>query len=358
MNAEELKEYIKEDTDRIVKILESVGCHSVWRSGDEIRCASPDSNNHTAVVVNIKTLGARHYSASETVVGDIFTLVQHFRDEDFKDSFRFTKALFGIGGSYNKTQRIDPLAYFKGIRKNSGGNIITNLDELEIRKFNKSILNDFVIMPHMSLFYEGITPQTQELFKIGYDSKLDRVVFPHTNYDSLDDIVGITGRTLKSKEEQQMFGIPKYFNYIKGYKKMYNLYGFSHALPYIEKHKIVILFEGEKSVLKQFSQTRNRGYAVSVGGHEISQVQTQILLRHTPLDTEIVIAFDKDVMNMTNSDGENIGEEFLVKQCNKFSKFRKTSYIFDKYNILGEKDAPIDKGYKVWNYLLKYRKKV
>jgi DNA primase len=102
-----------------------------------------------------------------------------------------------------------------------------------------------------------------------------------------------------------------------------------------------------------------------VGGHEISDVQVQILMRHLPTDVEIVIAFDKDVINMKDKqgnthdkDGNLLGEMYLINQAKKFSKYRKASFIWDDKDLLEEKDSPIDKGYKVFHQLLEERRVV
>ncbi len=344
-----------EDIERIEKVLENIGVHRIWRARGEIRGAPPDGNNHTSVSVNTSTLYCKMYSESETFRGDIFQFIQHIRKESFGESIRFVRSLLGLGGKFVKDSKVDPLATLKGIRKKN--HIITNLNELDIPKFGMEPLSDFIMMPHMSLFYEGITTQTQEIFKIHYDPNQDRVLFPHFNYDDINAVVGITGRTLRGKVEIEEFKIPKYFNYIKGYMKMYNLYGFSHSLPYVLKNNMLIIFEAEKSVQKQWSMTRNEGFSCSTGGHELSSIQVQIILQHTPPDVEVVLAYDKDIMMMREKDtGKHIGQEFLINQCKKISKYRKTSYIYDTYNILGDNDSPVDKGVKIWNYLLKYRK--
>lgn len=354
MNANQLKEWLKEDTSRIEKLMESLGIHSIWRSSnDELRGAPPDTNNATSVSVNTETLFCTHYS-TDIFRGDIFQLIEHFKKISFGDSFRFAKSVFGLSGKFVKEDKVDPLHVFKKLRKGHS-KVITNLDELEVPKFGNEALSEFVILPHIKLFHEGITTQTQELFRIGYDPNQDRIIFPHFYYSDKNAVVGITGRTLRGAVEMEEFKIPKYWNYIKGYKKMYNLYGFSHNIEYIIQDGLLVIFEAEKSVLKEASMTRNQGHGVSTGGHELSAVQAQIILQNTPADVEIVLAYDKDVMMMKDEDGKDIGEEFLIKQCSKLSKYRKTSYIFDKYNILGKTDSPVDKGVKIWNYLLKYR---
>ena len=360
MTGEQLKSYLKEDIERIEKVLEESGGHRIWRSSsEEIRCAPPFSENHTAVSVHTDTLYCTVYQAGETWNGDILGLVQKFRDESFSETFRFVRSIFGLSGKYvEEKKKIDPLASFKKIRKKS--KIITSLSELDIEKFNDSKLDGFVMMPHISLFKEGITPQTAEHLNLGFDPVQSRIIFPHYNYDSKEDIVGITGRTTYGEAEMQEFKIPKYFNYIKGYKKMYNLYGFSHSLPFVIENGMLVIFEAEKSVAKLNSMTRNKGFGASTGGHVLSDIQVQIILKYTPPDTEIVIAYDSDVMRMMDEDDKekHIGEQYLIDTCHKVSKYRKTSYVYDKHNILGDREAPIDRGVKIWNHLLKYRKEV
>lgn len=354
MNAEQLKEYIKEDIERLERVLEASGCHRIWRTGKEIRCAPPWGDNHTSVSVNIETLFCKMYTVGETWSGDIIGLVQALRKEKFKESYTFLKSLFGLGGKFVKDTKVDPLSSFKGIRKRH--RVVSNLSDIDIKKFGKGRLDEFVMLPHISLFHEGIMPSTAKFFNVGYDQKQSRVIFPHYNYDSMEDIVGITGRSTFSAEEIKEFKIPKYFNYIKHYKKMYNLYGFSHSLEFVAENKMLVIHEAEKSTLKHFTQTRNKGFSASTGGHELSDIQVQIILHYTPSDTEIVIAYDKDVMMMKDDDGKSIGEEFLVNTCNKISRYRKTSYIWDKYDILNEREAPIDRGKKIFDYLMKHRK--
>lgn len=356
MKADEFKDYLKDDIDRIRKVMESVGIHRIWETGEELRGAPEDSQNHTAISVNTSTLYSQYYKRDETLRTDIIGLVQHLRKETFKETFGYLTSLFGLSaGKYVKEDKIDPLARFKGIRKQSKP--VVDIDEIEVPKFGMEALSDFIMLPHIDLFYEGIMPQTAEIFKICYDPNMDRYLFPHFNFDDKDAIVGITGRTTRSKEEIEQLMIPKYWNYVKGYKKMYNLYGFSHSIEFVKKYGMLVIFEAEKSVLKNWSQTRNEGYSCSVGGHEISSFQVNLLMRYLPTDIEVVIAFDSDIMRMTDKEtGELVGEDYLKKQAMKFSKYRKASYIYDEGGLLGDSESPIDQGYKVFHQLLENRR--
>lgn len=57
----------------------------------------------------------------------------------------------------------------------------------------------------------------------------------------------------------------------------------------------------------------------------------------------MVIAFDKQFQEL--GDKEHQGWVKKLKDINnKYSKFIKVSYMFDKWNLLGYKDSPIDCG--------------
>lgn len=359
MKASELKDLLKGDFDKIEMILSSLGCHKIWESsrGEEIRCASPDGTNKTSIAVKMNTLSVSYYSEG-VKVKDIIGLVEHFKEYSFTDAMRYIKGLLGIGnGNYVKPKE-DHLELLRKHRSKRGK---IKLSEIEVEKFERTMLNNYIMLPHIELFKEAIMPQIQEQYSIGYDDVLDRIIFPHFSFDNIDKIVGITGRTLASSEMIKEFDIPKYWNYIKGYKKTQNLYGFSHAIENIKECKTMIIFEAEKSVLKQATIERGKSFSVSVGGHDLSDVQVKIITQLTPPDTEIVIAFDKDVMTTSVKDelGNDIsGEQYIINICKKLSKYRKVSYIFDKFDLLGEKDSPIDKGYKRWSYLFSKRKEV
>lgn len=358
MKASELKDFIRGDFDKIEKILTSLGCHKIWESsrGSEIRCASPNGDNKTSISVKMSSLNASYFSSGAEIT-DIISLVGYFKDYSFQDSMRYIKGLLGIGGG-KIVQKEDHLAILKQYRSKKK---VVKLSEIEEKKFDKSMLNSFVMLPHFELFKEAIMPQIQEQYSIGYDFRLDRIIFPHFSFDDKEKIVGLTGRTLASKEMMKEFDIPKYWNYIKGYMKTHNLYGFSHALEHIKSSGKMVIFEAEKSVLKHATIHKGESFAVSVGGHDISDIQVKIITQLTPPETEIIVAFDKDVMmnDVIDIMGNKIsGEQYIKNICKKISNYRKVSYIFDSKDILGEKDSPIDKGYTKWHNLLNERRTV
>ena len=108
----------------------------------------------------------------------------------------------------------------------------------------------------------------------------------------------------------------------------------------IEKKHVIVIGESEKSVLKRDS--RGDGTWVAISGKTLSEEQVRIILG---LDVhEIVIALDKDVI-----------EPEIWSMCSRFFRQRKVSYIWDSYDLLGQKDCAADACNKVYNFLYKHR---
>ena len=69
-------------------------------------------------------------------------------------------------------------------------------------------------------------------FNIGYSLKDERIIFPHYDWSETDKIVGIQGRITGIDDNvAKALGVPKYWNFINGYKKHLNLYGYAQNNP-------------------------------------------------------------------------------------------------------------------------------
>lgn len=346
LQAKELKEYILADTERLYIILRNAGFHDFRERAEEIRCALPNYTNPTGVMIKLNnSLNTSLFELGYS--GDIFGALGVVLEKQFYEVMSYIHGLLGLS-SKHVANSFDPLATLKKLSKTT----TTQHRRITNNKlYDKGVLNKFVNGIHASVIEEGISPEIARRFDVMYDPHLDRVIFPHYDWNEFDKVVGVQGRSTMSKAELELTGTPKYLNYIKDYFKLLNLYGYNQAHQNINDHKRIILFEAEKSVLKEFTLSRGDGVSVALGGHSISEQQVDFILRKLPVDGEVIIAFDHDVMTK-----EQEGEEYILNQAKKFSPFRKTSYIFDSYNILGEKDSPIDKGKVIWDHLLKWRK--
>lgn len=135
-------------------------------------------------------------------------------------------------------------------------------------------------------------------------------------------------------------GIKKYF-ITPHYQKSLNLYGLYENYDSIQKAGYVVVAESEKSVLKRDSLCDST--VVALSGHTISAEQIRILIG---LNVEIIIALDNDIQ---------LQEIRFI--CEKFYRIRPVSYIKDNYELLGEKDSPMDGENKIYKYLLEHRTK-
>ncbi|KRN10853.1 primase [Liquorilactobacillus mali] len=349
MEVRELKRYLLEETDRITKVLETAGFHDIWINGnDELRCALPDGDNKTSVVVKLnENLYTTIYSSDFS--GDLIGAVQKVTNSSFKDAMGLIHACLGLSNKFKGKKLIDPLSIIKEYTKK--GN---RIHKIENKKYNKSYLDRFANGIHKSVIEEGILPSVAREFDIRFDAEKSRIIFPHYDWNETDKIVGVKGRTTLDSELAKELDVPKYWNYIKGYSKMNNLYGYNMAKDNINRQNKMILFEGEKSVLKQFTYENHKGYSVALGGHVLSDEQVSFILKNTGIDCEIIIAYDKDVMS--NSGDEDLGEKYLISECKKFIGMRKVSYIYDSHDLLEDNSSPIDEGKVKWDYLFKWRK--
>ena len=352
MDAKELKLHLLEDTSRIEDVLEYYGFSMFWRSGDEIRCAPPESENRTACSIKLtEDLYASMYTM-ESYHGDIYGLIERTSGDSFSSIIRMFKSLLGISSSGKPfRKKVDLFSNVNKYLREEGRKDVENT------KHDKAVLNKFIHLPHKSFIEEGIAPGVLEAFSVCYDPERDRIVIPHYDWEETDKIVGLSGRTTLSAEESKALDIPKYWHYIKGFSKTHNLFGWNHARKYVNEEKKLLIFESEKSVMKQVTRDMGRRcFSVSVGGHTISEKQSEFIIMNTEPDTEIIIAFDRDVMDMKDRDGNLIGEEYLLDICEKFHPYRKVSYIWDNFDLLNETDSPIDKSLTIWRVLLKFRK--
>lgn len=349
MDAKELKAYLLNDNSRVIEVLEHYNFKEpFYYKPDEIRCGVAGDNHTNKMSVSVKlneSLTTNIYSLAYS--GDIFGAIQKVHNIDFVSVLKEIGSMFGL--SNKRFKRVsDPFADLKLYLNESDDETF-----YENKLYSETRLNEFVMLPHEMFLKEAITPKIIKQFNVGYDIRQDRIIIPHYDWIHTDKIVGLVGRTIRSSEEIEMFSIPKYFNYIKGYRKTANLFGWNHTKNYIDKSNMLIIFESEKSVMKHYVMEKGEGFSVSVGGHAITQQQVDFIINNTSPLTEIVVAFDKDVYTRKEE-----GIEYILNICDKFKPYRKVSHIEDKFNLIGEKDSPVDKGLLIWRGLLSIRESV
>lgn len=352
MDIAQIKLYLLESPSRLEKLLEYFGFHGFNYAQDSLRCAVPDGDNTSSVAIYlVPTLPGVVYTRG-SFKGDIFSIIEKICGRTFADIIRITRTLFNLAGQKSHIKRIDVLGDIRKYRKKKS--VVK-----ENKLYDESVVMAGYIKPpyvHEDIFNEGISPEVIKSYNISYDPNFNRILFPHYDWVEHDKIVGMQGRIAgMTTSEASLLGVPKYWNYITGYYKRTNLYGWSHAHDNIINEKKLIIFEGEKSVLKHATMTFNKSFSVAIGGVELHDEQIKFIATHTPLDTEVIFAFDKDV---TKDEEES---ERMFDLASRMSLFRDTSVIIDRIDngkILGEKDSPVDNGHLVWEYLFSERESV
>lgn len=341
MDTLSLKEYIFEN-EKIEYILNEIGCHSIkYHPNKEFySCANYNGDNATAVnVKNNKYVNVTNWTRQNDFRegADIFDLVQYNKGCSFVDSVKYVHSILGLEYSpYKKNDnkektKFDPLAVFKRALSSR-----RRVNVADINVIDESALNEYVPLLHIDWFKEGITEKTREKFGLAYSYRRKRVMIP-IRYWLTGDLVGFNARTTIPNYKE--LGIRKY-SLTEGYNKSNNLYGYYENKDDIERLGYCVVYESEKSVLKRDSRNDPTGLALS--GKSISDEQVRIILSLNI--NEVVLAFDNDVCI-----------EEIRFACEKFYRFRKVSYIKDKWGLLGDKDSPTDVSNEKYNFLFRFR---
>ncbi len=342
MTAIEIIQYII-DKNLINTILDDLGCHDLKEYSTEYRCGLPGHKNKTSISIKKDSLKTKIFQSDSGVIrGNLITLVMTIKNISFVEANKYLHKLLGLKYQYKNTKnkknkqeedKTDPLEIFKKIKRKRNS---VNIQDIEI--YDNTIIEEYEPVLFIDWVKEdGIMEFTRKRFNIGYSYKHKRIVIPVRYWaGEEDDYIGITGRT--TIKNYDLFDIPKYY-LLKHYFKSLNLYGLQENYKTIQEVNEVRVYESEKSVLKRHS--RLDGTGVGVGSHNLSDEQVKILIG---LNVDIVICYDKDVLL-----------KHIRSECERFYGIRNIYYIYDKYDLLGEKESPADKPNKIYEYLLKHK---
>ena len=321
LSSNQIKEKLINDTDLLIKILES-NFTNVKIYGEEIRMSFNEDSSPTGTVVYLSNLYCQYFSAN--LVGDIYVLLQEKRCQSFKEVHRYLNGYFEE--EFDEAQIIKKQLFggvFKKYTKNHYEDDVV-YSENEIKKYAKKVSQMFLD--------DDIQIETQILFDCRYDFESHYIIILWK--DECGDIRGVRGRRNFDDDSK-----PKYMTF-KSFKKNNFLFGLDKTLPHILKKRSVLIYEGEKSTMKSWQY----GYknCVSVGSHCLSEQQIRLLKYNCD---NICLCFDKDV-----------DEDVLIGECKKIKRILpnvKVYYMLDSYNLLDSKDSPVDCGFEVFMKLLK-----
>lgn len=342
MDATSLKEYIF-NNNKVEFVLDKIGCKSIkYHSSKNFYSATNYNGDNTGAVnvYNTKYLLIHNWTRESEFndVSDIISLVQYNKKCSFVDAVKYLHNILGLEltpyKKEEKKEKLDPLAIFKNVISRHRAIV----DVAEIQAIKEEAINDYVPLLYIDWLREGVMPWAAKKFGLTYSYKYHRVVIP-IRYWLDGTLVGFNQRT--TVENYEELGIRKYF-LTASYRKSLNLYGLWENREEIEDKKTVVICESEKSVLKRYS--RNDGTCVALQGKKLSDEQRRIIIGLNV--NEVIIALDNDVPI-----------EEVRHICEQFYHIRNVSYVKDRWNLLGDKDAPADAENKVYNFLIKHRVK-
>lgn len=334
MLANELKEYIIQK-NLTEDLLYKMGCKDIKDCGEYYMTNRPLGDNPKGCQVWKNSLSVKIYTPHEGT-GDIYNLVSATYNIDFFSSIKKITSLLGIyfEGSMHKNNKKD---YSMCILKYKN----TQYNLKNMKYYNDEIISDYIQLPNLLWVKEGILPNTQIKYEIGYDLNSHRITIPHFSLDlSKGKYIGIMGRTMYDNYE--LFGIPKYLPLVE-FPKSQSLYGYMQNYLNIQQIGYCIIYESEKSVLLRDSK---RDYtAIALGGTNISKFQEKMLLA---LNVPLIFAFDG-----------GIELKYILTQCERFYKYRNVYYIYNEELLEGKK-SPADLSqkdfYALFNSKIKYTK--
>lgn len=340
MTISELKEYIYKE-NKIEYILEQLGCHEIKYNEQKEYWSAAHSDGDNPQGINIRNNEHLNYRSFSRGVDyedskDLISLVEITKKLSFVDALKYLHKILDLPFEFKKKEekpkkKFDPLSVFKKVLRSNRR--VVNVDDIHV--LDDKLLDDYVPMLHIDWVREGIMPWTREKFGLAYSYKHKRVVIPH-RFWMTGQLLGFNMRTTIPNWEE--FGINKYY-LTSGFNKTLNVYGLYENYDSIQKAGYVIIAESEKSCHKRDSL--NDSTVVSLSGKTISDEQVRILIG---LNVEIVIGLDVDV---------DINE--VRHMAEKFYNIRPVSYIYDKWDLLSDKQAPMDASDKIYRFLFKHR---
>jgi hypothetical protein len=299
-------------------ILEQTGFHNIEynKTRNEYRCARESGRNPTSVKVNENNLSATCFSTN--LKGDLITLVQSKIYTSFPNTIRKIAEIV----DFKDTERVEYSLPFGGFYKKIAK--LRDDEYLDLETYSEDILNRFEIIPNKLFHEDGILPEVQQKFNIGYDSVTGRIAVPWRSFSG--EVAGVMGRLNKRELTDEDV---KWFPIIP-FPKSKTLYGFVENYSSIVEKRLVMIGESEKFSLQCCSQGLNVG--IGLGGSFISEIQANHIKSLFP--NTIIIGMD-----------EGLSEEHsyeIAKQLksDKFYK-NKVGYIFDKNNDYLPKDSKL-----------------
>lgn len=298
------------------------------------------------------------YTGCETPSFDIFELVRKVKSAELKEEYSLPKAVdyvakyFGFARNTDEEETTDIDDY---LLKLNAYDRIKNIDmtkqEVQLKTYEGKFLEN---MPQPGLIWqeEGITKNICDKHNIRYNPVTGGIVIPH--YDNEGKLIGIREREL-DEERINRFGKyhpGKYLGQMYNHPLSFALYNLNYSKDNIKRIKKAIVFEGEKSCLKYGSWYPDNDISVACTGSNLISYQVKLLIDAGA--EEIIVGMDKQFKEKGDKEFKKLTRN-LKQIATKYGNYVKISFLFDKWDILGYKEAPVDRTKEDFEFLLKHR---
>jgi hypothetical protein len=220
----------------------------------------------------------------------------------------------------------------------------TDLVEYPMNVLNRYVFDINGINPWIE---EGITQSTLIKYNIKYDPISNAIVIPYFSVDN--KLIGLRGRFL-SPDAHAKYMPMKYGDKYLAHPTGKVLYGLNINKDAIRRHKTVVVFEGEKSVMKMDSIFGSENVSVAVSGRALTKEHIALLLEAGA--NNIILAFDRDYTSHNELEEEVKKLSSLLTYAKNFLNI---SLIIDYDFVLEHKNSPIDQGVETFNDLMEKR---
>ena len=272
--------------------------------------------------------GKRFYDFSSGKGGGIIKFIMLHHKVDSETAIRMAAKYAGIDPDADEHRRFESTKSLKRLSK------LKPIPPSPDRTFllpdimNRYPFDEEGLKPWLD---EGISISSLRKFEVRYDASTNSILFPIK--DEHGNILVIKARLLDQRKLDR--GVPKY-SCLSKWGSNDTLYGLFENRQAILDNKEVIIFEGEKSVMK--CDSWGICNAVAALTSHLNEAQIRILIG---LGVNVVIAFDKGV------------DVWADTNIRKLRHFTKVSAIIDAKNLIQEKSAPVDAGKDVYTELYK-----
>lgn len=271
------------------------------------------------------------YDFSSGVGGNVLTFIRYYYKCGYAEAIEKLKAFAGMSGEITprrKLSAVEVAKRFSKPKKAQKASKVTQLPDDYMERYEKRE-NKLDVWRK-----EGISDASIDKFQVYYDSFSDRLVYPIRSIDG--KIINVGGRTLDSRWKEKKL---RKYTYFKQWGELNTIYGLAENMESIREKREIILFEGCKSVL--LADTWGVHNTGAILTSHLNPNQMKILIQ---LGCRVVFALDKEVC---------IRDDYNIRRLKQFVR---VEYVWDKWGLLDEKDAPVDKGPEVWEKLYEGRR--